>query len=764
MQSMSDTNGYFSIDPGHFPEGCRIVWFSHDKNILSIQAGHPIDRIGGSGRYPGSEYPRQITVEEVTPWTLRQGLLLGVLNSSRRSVYVRVEPARITSDSWHRTSEPPLGSRIWTLGMVAWCSLAWAGLLILYRRTGAFKFAVAALCAAFWLAGIVLDRPFSGFGGQIDAGDDSYYTAYAQNLITGSGLFHEPARIGFGAGRVKHLHGLPGTGLFLAPAPVLESLLSGKEARREISLNGLRAMRLLSAGYSLLAMILLCGSFHLIASSGWNVGFPTLLLWGTTLPKWTFQRCIFTHSVEMFLLCGILLCIVSTYKRPARTSVKGCLLAVLVGSCSLVRGEYLLASIFIPLLLVGKLGPNRRNVGVFLAAYIAVMGLFIAIYLGFVNQISTGYGKLSSSNTQVLSRSDVQGSLIAIAENSVILFRDYLRNGGLLLASIAAGVSLAFNARNAKSGTESPFNLPAMALLAAAFFVFNAAFHTPLGMEWGHRYSLKLYPLAFWFLWLALRRIPDRFRTPAHALAILYVVACGWLNMQWFSSNMYLKDAGWWVWSDAQILLGGMHSPYGLYSVLGIVLFTVASGVGLSLSRAVRHAGAKVCIGAGALSVATMCCSSLFYNRQPNQGGLKARFYRGADFDQLACEQVLNDMPLVAGGYGLNYPCLSIWRKPHSMIAEGWMYAPASAEYGFFVEGSGGYRVLLDNNLLTANWDNTDWRGSGRHAQQFLTRGRHPIRIEFRTRSRGNDGAFRIKWCGGTIPGNSILSPPYLVH
>ena len=334
MQSRSDTNGYFWIDPRHFPEGCRIVWFSHDKNILSVHAGHPIDRIGGSGGYLGSQYPRRITVEEVTPWTLSQGLRLGVLDSSRRSVYVRIEPARITNDSWHRPGDPPLGTRMWMLGMVVWCGLAWAGLLILYRRTGAFKFAVAALCAAFWLAGIVFDRPFSGFGGQIDAGDDSYYTAYAQNLITKSGLFHKPTRIGFGAGHVKHMHGLPGAGLFLAPAPVLESLLSGQAIRREIDLNGLRAMRLLSAGYSLLAMILLCRSFHLVGSSGWNVGFPTLLLWGTTLPKWTFQRCIFTHSVEMFLLCGILLCMVHVYKRPARMVAKGCLLAILVGACS----------------------------------------------------------------------------------------------------------------------------------------------------------------------------------------------------------------------------------------------------------------------------------------------------------------------------------------------------------------------------------------------------------------------------------------------
>ena len=311
------------------------------------------------------------------------------------------------------------------------------------------------------------------------------------------------------------------------------------------------------------------------------------------------------------------------------------------------------------------------------------MGLFIAIYLGWVNQISTGYGRLASSNTQVLSRGGVQQALVAIAGHSVILFRDYLRNGGLLLAGIAGGLVLAFNARDAKSGPEPPFNLAATALLAAVFFLSNAAFHTPLGMEWGHRYSLKLYPLAFWILWLALRRIPDRFKLLANGLAILYVVACGWLNMQWFSSNMHMKDAGWWVWSDAQLLLGGMHSPYGLHSVLGIVLFTVASGAGLSSSRAVRYGGVRVCIGAGALSVAAICCGGLLYTRQPNQGGLKAGFYRGADFDRLACKQVLSEMPLVASGYGLSYPCRHIWREPQSMIAEGWLYTPAAPNTDF---------------------------------------------------------------------------------
>ena len=97
------------------------------------------------------------------------------------------------------------------------------------------------------------------------------------------------------------------------------------------------------------------------------------------------------------------------------------------------------------------------------------------------------------------------------------------------------------------------------------------------------------------------------------------------------------------------------------------------------------------------------------------------------------------------------------------MIAEGFLYVPVSAEYQFFAEGAGGYKVLLDNTLLVENWNNADWVGSGRHSHQSLSKGFHPIRIEFWMRSRQNDGAFRVKWRGGPVPDNSTLSSPYLV-
>lgn len=749
----------FAIDPVKFPDGCQIYWFSKDSNLLSITSSNQLDRIGAGGGYLGSEYPRQIIREDISARTLEAGVRLGLLDQSRRSVFVRVEPASVVTDAWHLPGDPPTPGRYWLIVLCVLVAFAFVCGIIACNQTGQFIYAAIVIIFAFWLAGVLFDRPFSGFGGQIDAGDDSYYLAYAQNLITKGRFFEEPVRIHFGARHIERLHGIPGSGLFLAPATLAESILAGKPFRREIDLNGLRAMRLLSAVFALIAMLFLGRAIHLLEGGVWSVIFPCLLMWSTSLPKWAFQRSIFTHSIEMAFWCATIYFIVTLNRNHKHPFMAGVILGSLTGSLFLVRGEYLLLVPLIPFVSFAALRGLR---GRFITGYVAMVACFGGIYFSWINQISTGYGRIGSGHTQTLTNSGFVRGIALVRDNALLLVESYVETGGLLVwAAVVLTVLLLFCAR-AKAWSIKNLSIPVIGALMVAGFISNAAFHTPLGMEWSHRYSLKLYPLAFLLFLFLLQMASGRAGKVASGLMILIAIVSVSLNIKSFIENIYAKDGGLWVWSDEQVLLGGMASPYGLYHTMSVIFSFVACIFAVVLIGRRRFASMLVlCCMISVVLAARFYITNMFDKKSVPEG-LEASFFAGDDFSDLVAVRRLDEFPVFAAGYGFQYPYWPIRGRRHSMVARGWLYAPTSAEYRFFSESKDGIQIFISDEPLIDNWENRSWVGSGRHGQRFLEQGFHPVTINFCVGSRNNDGAFRIKWAGGIIPNNSILAPPYL--
>ena len=696
---------HFRVDADAYPDGCRISWFSTDANILQVRSSDNDYRPWLGRGVVGSQYPRILKREEISPATLRRGIHLGLIDDTRDSVFLRITPHCVEEDAWHVPGKTGFSCRnsVWLLVASGLSLLTGALLAVCYVKTGEFRFALMALGLAFLLGAVFLERPFSGFAGQIDAGDDSYYLAYAQNWITQGTFFQEPTSIAFGARHVAKNHGLPGTGLFLAPAAAVQSLLAGEPVRRHVDLNGLRAMRLMSAGYSLLAMIMLCASFHLVRPRIWNVVFPSFLLWGTSLSKWTFQRCIFTHSIEMAFFCTLLFVLVWIWRKPNWPFWKGVVLGSCLGCAFLVRGEYLLAIPLVPLLLSRTVRRDHRFFLTLCAGYGVALAAFARCYAVWVGRISTGYGDVRSSQSQFFSSVSTSAEFLAqLVGNTLELFQSYWASGYVLVAVwlVLAGVSLGV-VRRGKPADPWPLNRCGLGLLTLAFFLSNALFHTPLGMEWQHRYSLKLYPLALWMLWLFTDGVPLRWKRFASLGVALLLIASVCRQMQAFCGQPANFDAGLFAWTDEQLVLEGMRSPYGLSVAAGASFFAVAAiGAGC---RGGRRRTIWLCAGlalALLLSALYLWAQGRFSARR-DLGGIRVQYYDDADLlrpSGVGVQKALN----VWNGH--QRPQWNVKKGAYSLAGTGWLFAPTSAEYSFYADGKDGLRLYLDGTVAVDNW------------------------------------------------------------
>ena len=754
-----DSDPHFRLDASAYPDGCCITWYSTDANALSISSPDAGLRRGLGRGLVGSQYPRILKREMISPSTLRKGIHLGLVDPTQNSVFARIAPRRVEKDAWHEDAGFSGRNSRWILFACGLSILTWGGLCVGYVQTGKFRYAATACCLAFLLGAAVFDRPYSGFAGQIDAGDDSYYLAYAQNLLVHGTFFKEPTAIAFGARRVTRNHGLPGTGLFLAPAVVVQALVRGEPVRRPIDLHGLRAMRLLSAGYSLAAMILLGASFHLVRPSAWNVAFPSFLLWGTSLSKWTFQRCLFTHSVEMAFLCALLFVLAWIWRKPVYPVWKGMLLGSCLGCAFLVRGEYLLAIPLVPFLLAPAVREQRRFFLKTCAGYGVAVAAAASLYAGWVRRISTGYGDVRSSQSQFFSAASSVAEMGArLWAQMLELFRDYWASGLVLFGALLAfAVGSVWLVRHRSALRQWPLDWFGLAALALALFLSNACFHTPLGMEWQHRYSLKIYPLAFWVLWLAVVGRTFRGQRAANVGLALIVAASLCRQLRAFGESMWMKDAGWFAWTDEQLVLEGMRSPYGLYVLAGTAL--LACGVAALLADGIRRERVAVQAGRFMLLVfpflAAWAADRL--GERPDRAGMNFQYYDDPHLGKAAGADVR--MALDAW-HGRRRPHRAVDPEAYSLAGTGWLFAPTSAEYRFYAESKDGLRLYVDGEIAVDNWQNRTWKNSGRHAARHLEKGFHALRLEHCKCS--GEGGFRVRWCGGGIAPNTVLAEPYL--
>lgn len=750
--SPTSTPSVIRLDAAAFPEGCLIEWFSPERNALRVCTGGEETNalpFCGALKSPNMQI---IQRGAFPPDQLSRGLTLGVYSLPSSGVFFRVTPAPVTTALPFRPVAAS-GRTLWQGGV--WLTSLWviACLISRYTGTGHKRFALLALVYAFLLGALFFERPFDGMAGSIDHDDDSYYTAYTQNLIHLKNLFAAPTKLKVGRPVIDHPHGLPGTALFLAPAAWLHQVWERRPFTAPIDLPALRWMRLASATFSLLATILLFLAAHQIAVSGWNVPVAAFLIWGTSLSKWTYQRCIFSHSIELMLLCGLLLlAVLIQHRKPGI----GLLAGVLLGLLCLVRGEYLLAIPILPFLFRFECGQPRRTRVLFFISFLLAVIPFVLFYRYAVGQLTTGYGSLADST---LAPHSIQGWLApafwqALGQNLRLLLLSYGESGVILFGGVIALLI--------PSAPGAPRGLPkgATALFLVAFLLATAFYPLPLGSEWQHRYSLKLYPFALLAIlaWRAGTRTPrlaDLALAGAFLFSLSRQLASFAINQREIAGTGL--DTAKWILSDVQVFTLGLRDAH--YATLHWALALVVAGwlivavydrPRLLLNRWRAMAG----VAAGLLILGTLLWRAPFWW---SENGLDVTYFRGQDFQHPVCRRW---EPRLFKDYGFEIPALGVGRRQFSARWQGVLRVPASGTYTFFMESGGGVRLRLGDAWLIDNWENNGWRGSGRKVTLLLQAGLYPLLVEHAVRN--GQGALRLRWDGGPIPDGSIVGGPYL--
>lgn len=485
-----------------FPDGCEVAWFVRRGTPLAVRPSPSSELLPGPAR--GRVRSGKMLFHRLAREALDGGVSLELANAARlESLFVSFGSAggcAICRDD---------GRSIFLALTAAFLALSVA-FAMRFRATGSATAGVAAVAAAFALGALWFDSPVWSREQRIDKGDDSFYLAYAQNLVNHGTFFRAPTDISFGARHLDHCHGLPGIALMLSPT-LAPRALSRNAGRRAAPINAaeLRAMRATSMAYALAASLLLFGALRArrggkAPPSVWDAAMPALLLWGTSLPRWAFVRSIFTHPAEMALLC--LAIFLAAIARPRRRRLRDVALAATTGMLFLVRGEYLLVSpLFLLLPRRDDEPPAGAQPGSRLRSFISrrgapllVLAAFAVVYAFWVSKIGTGYGRPSDAGLPF--SSGIAAVLGQIAANARTLLRSFIQNGAILPVAAALAVAAPFVPSLRRRAADLPVSPRVAACLAASLFLLNCCFSPPLGDEFGHRYALKLYPFAL--LWL----------------------------------------------------------------------------------------------------------------------------------------------------------------------------------------------------------------------------------------------------------------------
>lgn len=166
----------------------------------------------------------------------------------------------------------------------------------------------------------------------------------------------------------------------------------------------------------------------------------------------------------------------------------------------------------------------------------------------------------------------------------------------------------------------------------------------------------------------------------------------------------------------------------------------------------------RLVVMAVAVSVVWVAFTAVFFVwRNVQSEGLRVTYYRGEAFERRMARDT--EFSLFKD-FGRRGPAWWMRANHFSSRWEGWLLVPVSTNYAFYCQSDDGIRLMLDGQTVIDHWQNHDWKGSGRHGQLTLDRGPHRIVVEHYD-ARGPSG-LRIRWCGGPVPPNSVMSAPYL--
>lgn len=137
-------------------------------------------------------------------------------------------------------------------------------------------------------------------------------------------------------------------------------------------------------------------------------------------------------------------------------------------------------------------------------------------------------------------------------------------------------------------------------------------------------------------------------------------------------------------------------------------------------------------------------------------GGLRVSYYEGEIFEHFVCDRTERQ---VVKDYAGSPPA---WRVPRNHFSAQWagiLRVPQDARYDFYLQSDDGARLFIDEEIIIDRWDQHQW-APGSSGDKQLARGKHSIRLEHNNGT--GPAAIRLRWCGGPIPANTVLTAPYI--
>lgn len=571
---------YAKLKPEAFPLGVKIETLTNDRAPLNFQIQ--------DGEIQSSP-PHTSTAEG------HKMVLSGFFSSEDLQKGVTILPSTLNSTFVFRLSQveskvkteairPGLanGDSRYSLGLVSALMMV---LIILYslqyvvskqRRWG-----ILALSACFILGFINFERAYRGMSGYIDKGDDTYYIAFVQSHLRDHDLFKCDSNVDFSHMEHVPCKGLPGLPLMLEPGIFLYSLLKGQSIYGDLNLSKLRFMRVWGAFYAFLATVFIFLLLHEFGISFLNIIFGAALIWGTSLSKWTYERVIFTHAVELFLLSMFLYVLVLKSKAKIAPPKAMFLCGLLNGLLIMIRAEYwMLACGLIPLFLFAdtpsRVLRNLRSKTLSLVTFVLGCSPFAFFYVYFTFRTQSDYAK--GGGALILT------SLMDLL-NAEFYHQAWINITSVLVDFWAAGVLLFFGFFTMaysifKKRIDSLLWLSL--IFSASYFIVLSLYHTPLGYEWQHRYFLKLYPFAFMVIMMNYYSLGRVFRSLTWVALMFSLVKEYFANEAVLADSFIAYEPVKYFMTDAHLFFHGFD--FGFYGNYLLGYFLLFFGFIISMS------------------------------------------------------------------------------------------------------------------------------------------------------------------------------------
>lgn len=575
------------LKPESFPNGARVEAFSETNTPLyySIGGNDPVIPTIFSTTPQGNNV---IVRGFVSVQDIKSGFTIMPYYHVGGAIVFRAIPLSTGEATTTKEFVPAVEAgapRNWLFLLVGLSLIFGTLTIVLYAKSGQKRWGLIAISLGFLLGHLNFEGVYRGMGGYLDAGDDTYYLAYAQSHLQDRNIFKCDSEIEYSAMSHVRCRNLPGISYLLELGILFESVFNPDIGfYGAIGIHKLRTMRVTSAFFGFLSCLLMFLILHQFGTSALNIVFAIALLWASPLSRFTFERSIFTHTAELCLLTAILLCLALEYRRKIPISICTILCAICMAILINVRGEYWIAlAILVPLYL-GLKGLNRKRFAILPSAmnvliYFAAVSPGVIFYFYFARKANLDYatssGIILNKFSDIVTASFLSQALINIS--SVV--ESFWDAGLLIFMGAAATLTSIFHSK-----TRNPFVWAAL-IFVGIYFPVLSLYHTPLGYDWQHRYFIKFYPFAFIAIIMQYNHSEFKYKSFVWLITIFsFIKEYAQDQISRMDSALRYEPAKR-VLTDTHLLYFGHHYEY--FRIYSLAIFLVTMGCFISVLLAI---------------------------------------------------------------------------------------------------------------------------------------------------------------------------------